>query len=108
MDPGARAIVHDALATQLGVDVEEIQDEEVLGDDLDMGVFDLLLVALRLEEQTPGRGELPPEALDPAMTVWELETVYAAWARGDDPTAALAPDTVRSPFTPPVSAREPG
>jgi hypothetical protein len=95
--------VRGALATHLGLAPSSMDalDEQRLGRDLGLDAFDLILVSLWLEHFAPERGDFPSDALSPAMTVRELDELYASWCASDpdaDPDADPdegAPDTVR-------------
>jgi Phosphopantetheine attachment site len=104
-DPIVRAVVHGALAAHLGIEVEAIDHDQRLDRDLGLDAFDLVLVALRLEDRAPERGEFPVGVLDPSMTVRELAALYLSWAAPSEDEGE-APDTLRvTPFSPP-SVRE--
>jgi acyl carrier protein len=101
-----RAVVHGVLAAHLGIEVAAIEDEQRIDRDLGLDAFDLVLVALRLEERAPERGEFPIDALDPSMTVREVVAVHLSWAVLSS-AADEAPDTLRMATSfPPPSARD--
>lgn len=106
-DPLGRVVVHRALAAHLGIEVEAIDHDQRIDRDLGLDAFDLVLIALRLEEYAPEQGEFPVEVLDPAMTVRELAAVYLSWsAPGDAEDDNKGPDTLRVSWGPPLSAPE--
>lgn len=75
--------VHRALATHLGIDERAIEDSQSLADDLGLDGFDVALVAVRLEDIEPFRGDLPVELLDAESTVGELVAMVETWLDRD-------------------------
>lgn len=98
MKSPSQAIVHELLATHLGIESEAIENGQHLDRDLGLDPLDLVLLAMRLEDLGPDRGDFPIEQLDPAMTVRQLAAVFQRWSRVDDAVALEeeAPDTARS------------
>jgi acyl carrier protein len=72
-------LVHAAVAMHVGLDAHAIEPSQRLSHDLGLDAFDLVLVALRLEELEPSRGEFPMEELVSIRTVRDLTALHEAW-----------------------------
>lgn len=75
--------VYRALATHLGLDPRAIDDAQRIDHDLGLDRLDLALIAVRLEDSAPFRGELPFELLDEVVTVGELVAIVDTWLESE-------------------------
>jgi acyl carrier protein len=80
MNDSLEHVVRRVLASHLGKTIESVQPAHRLRRDLELLPFDLVLVALRLEEIAEAR--IPSELLMSVHTVAELTQALGSCARG--------------------------
>jgi len=82
MDTSPRALVHQLLASRLGVDEATIVDTDLF-DDLGLDPLDLVLVVIQLDRLDRGDGEFPIYALEHARAVGDLVDLVELWLQRD-------------------------